>query len=130
MLFGPLLSYEVLRSARHRRHVLFRFVYAVGLFLLLWSVLADSDPVRLGTRESATQLSRVAEAFFYTLMWVQLLAVVLLTPAYTAGAIAEEKARKTLEFLLISDLGDREIVLSKLAVRLGHIVLLLLTGLP
>src|SRR5262245_39826726 len=53
-----------------------------------------------------------------------------LTPAYTAGAIAEEKDRKTLEFLLATDLRDREIVLSKLAARLANLGLIVLTGLP
>ena len=33
----------------------------------------------------------------------------MLTPAYVAGAISEEKDRKTLEFLLATDLRNREI---------------------
>src|SRR5262249_49386495 len=53
-----------------------------------------------------------------------------LTPAYTAGAIAEEKDRKTLEFLLATDLRNREIVLSKLTARYANLTLLLLTALP
>src|SRR5262249_47251743 len=52
------------------------------------------------------ELARFAEAFFSTFILVQLLAVVVLTPAYTAGTIAEEKDRKTLEFLLATDLKD------------------------
>ena len=97
MLFGPLLLYEVLRAARRRRHFLFRSLYGVSLLLLLhWCALASSPVGRGG---SARALSVLGESFFYTFMWVQLLAVALLTPAYTAGAIAEEKARKTLEFL-------------------------------
>ena len=58
------------------------------------------------------------------------LAVALLTPAYVAGAIADEKDRKTLEFLLATDLRSREIVLSKLASRLANLTLFVLTGLP
>jgi len=45
-------------------------------------------------------------------------------------AIAEEKERKTLDFLLASDLRSREIVLGKLASRLAYLTLVLLTGLP
>ena len=56
--------------------------------------------------------------------------MLLLTPAYVAPAIAEEKERRTLEYLFTSDLRNREIVLGKLAVRLGHIVLYILAGLP
>jgi ABC-type transport system involved in multi-copper enzyme maturation permease subunit len=53
-----------------------------------------------------------------------------LTPAYVAGAIADEKERKTLEFMLATDLSNHEIVLSKLLSRLANLTLFLLTGLP
>src|SRR5207248_7583874 len=78
----------------------------------------------------AAALARFAEACFSAFMVVQLLAVVLLTPAYTAGAIAEEKDRKRLEFLLATDLSSREIVLSKLTACLANLTLLVLAGLP
>jgi ABC-type transport system involved in multi-copper enzyme maturation permease subunit len=61
---------------------------------------------------------------------VQFVTVLLLTPAYTAGALAEEKERRTLEFLLATDLHNREIVLSKLASRVAQLTLLVFTGLP
>jgi ABC-type transport system involved in multi-copper enzyme maturation permease subunit len=54
----------------------------------------------------------------------------LLTPIYTAGAIAEEKERRTLELLFGSGLTSREIVLGKLASRTVHILILLFSGLP
>ena len=63
-------------------------------------------------------------------MVVQLLVVLILTPAYLAGAIAEEKDRKTLEFLLATDLRSREIVLSKLLARLANMSMIVLAALP
>ena len=54
----------------------------------------------------------------------------MLTPAYVATAITEEKEGKTLEFLLATDLGSREIVLGKLLARVANIVLVILAGLP
>src|SRR2546430_14080099 len=72
----------------------------------------------------------LAREFSERLMLVQPLAVTILTPAYVAGAIAEEKDRKTMEFLLATDLRNREIVLSKLLSRLANLTLFLLTGLP
>ena len=56
--------------------------------------------------------------------------MVLLTPAYTAGAIADEKQKKTIQFLLVTDLRNHEIVLGKLGSRMAHLGLLLLAGLP
>ena len=47
-----------------------------------------------------------------------------------AGAIADEKERRTLEFLLATDLRDREILFGKLASRVGSLLLFLLAGLP
>ena len=64
------------------------------------------------------------------LMGLQLLGVLLLTPIYTAGAIAEEKERRTLELLFGSGLSSREIVLGKLASRTAHVLALLLAGVP
>ena len=63
-------------------------------------------------------------------MIVQLIAVLILTPVYVAGSVADEKVRKTLEFLLATDLRNREIVLSKLGARLANLTLFVLTGLP
>jgi ABC-type transport system involved in multi-copper enzyme maturation permease subunit len=129
-LFGPMLFYDLVRVARRIRYFVFRCLYVLLLALLLgWVYLLwylDTDTGHLRPNEMA----RFAETFFYTFMSVQFTMVVVLTPAYTAGAIAEEKERKTLEFLLATDLRNREIVLSKLLSRLANITLLTLAGLP
>jgi hypothetical protein len=75
-------------------------------------------------------MPNLAGSFFKWFMSVQFVTVLLLTPAFAAGAIAEEKERKTLEFILATDLRNREIVLSKLASRFSNLGLLILTGLP
>jgi ABC-type transport system involved in multi-copper enzyme maturation permease subunit len=76
------------------------------------------------------ELAKFAESFFMMFMEVQFVGIFLLTPAFAAGAIAEEKDRRTLEYLLATDLDNREIVLGKLVSRLLSLVLLVLTGLP
>ena len=78
----------------------------------------------------ARQHAVIDETFFMFFMLIQLVLVVILTPAYVAGSIADEKDRKTIEFMLATDLRNREIVFSKLLSRLGNMGLLLLTGLP
>jgi ABC-type transport system involved in multi-copper enzyme maturation permease subunit len=126
-LFGPVLFYDMVRMGRRKRHVLMRTLYAGFLLLLLvwvYSLLLHS---RLDTRGQA---ARLASDFFETLMLVQVCAVVVLTPAYLGGAVAEEKERRTLEFILATDLSNQEIVLSKLGSRLANLALFLLTGLP
>jgi ABC-type transport system involved in multi-copper enzyme maturation permease subunit len=131
-LFGPILFYDLVRAARRRRHFLFRGLYTVCLLLLLcwvWWAWTVNRPYT-GEGQSAQEMSVFATSFFFTFMIAQFVILAVLTPAYTAGAIAEEKDRKTLEFVLATDLRDREIVLGKLTARLANLGLLLLAGLP
>lgn len=190
-LFGPVLFYDMIRTARRSRFVIMRLLYA-GLLLfvlcylylnivarrnaevntffygvlvfavfviILVSLIAllrfatshwargiiltlialgavlfflsfwffDTNQAQPTNRRETAVL---AEAFFAAFMIVQLIMVALLTPAYVAGAIAEEKDRKTLEFMLATDLSNHEIILSKLLSRLANIALFLVTGLP
>lgn len=129
-LFGPVLFYDLICVARRGRYLLLRTAYAGFLFLLLCQVYLLWVPEFNRAPMKAQLMAQFAESFFGTFMAVQFIMVVLLTPAYTAGAIAEEKERKTLEFILATDLRNREIVLSKLASRLANLTLLVLTGLP
>jgi ABC-type transport system involved in multi-copper enzyme maturation permease subunit len=126
-VFGPVLFYDMVRTARRNRYVLLRCLYAGFLMLLLFFVYSIVSETRLDNRQHA---ARLAEDFFQWFMLVQLIFVVLLTPAYVGGAVAEEKERRTLEFILATDLRNQEVVLSKLGSRLANLTLFLLTGLP
>jgi ABC-type transport system involved in multi-copper enzyme maturation permease subunit len=137
---GPLFWYELTRSARRGREIWLRCVYGsfllIALFLVYTNWLAayyrgyNPWDIFEGASLPLREMSSFANSFFSALMISQLVAVLLLTPAYTAGAIAGEKERRTLEFLLTTDLSDSEIVLGKLLARLATLGLLLLTGLP
>lgn len=126
-LFGPVLFYDMVRTARRNRYVLMRTLYAVFLLLLLLWVYSLVGSARLDQR---AQEARLAQSFFETLMIVQLIVVVVLMPAYMGGAIADEKERRTLEFILATDLRNQEVILGKLGSRLANLALFLLTGLP
>src|SRR5207245_9325864 len=71
-----------------------------------------------------------ARGYGVVLLSLQAAAVLLLTPAYLAGAFAEEKERRTLDLLFITELRDRELVLGKLFGRLLHLAIILLVALP
>ncbi len=154
-LIGPVLLYDLIRTARRGRYVLLRCIYSLVLLGVLWSVYSQFSAGFTGQRPSfqarvwnaqvqiagprvftdywaarRKEMARFAEAFFSTFIVVQLAAVVLLTPAYTAGTIAEEKDRKTLEFLLATDLRDHDIVFGKLFACMANVGMLVLTGLP
>jgi ABC-type transport system involved in multi-copper enzyme maturation permease subunit len=137
-LLGPVFFYDVVRGARRTRSVVLRIVYAATLALLLCFVYAG----RAGSPEAAWQglweetrvasgeMAAFASSFFSSFLIAQFLVVIVLTPAFTAGAIAEEKETKTLQYLLTTDLASHEIILGKLGARLASLTLLLLTGLP
>jgi ABC-type transport system involved in multi-copper enzyme maturation permease subunit len=125
-LFGPVLFYDMIRSARRGRYFLLRMLYAGFLVFILFTVWLSIRAYNNDLR----QVSFLALQFFEAFMMVQLVLVTLLTPAFVAGSIAEEKDRKTMEFLLATDLRNREIVLSKFGARVANLTLLLLTGLP
>jgi ABC-type transport system involved in multi-copper enzyme maturation permease subunit len=127
-LFGPVLFYDLISLARRGRYVLLRIGYALALLFTLYNVYGNYEYALRAINTNA--MAEFGQAFFFTFVCIQFLAVLLLTPAYTAGAIAEEKERKTLEFLLATDLRNREIVLSKLVARVANLGLLVLTGLP
>jgi ABC-type transport system involved in multi-copper enzyme maturation permease subunit len=75
-------------------------------------------------------MAEFGREFAYACLWMQLLGAFLLTPILTAGAITEERGRRTLDFLLLTHLHDREIVVGKLVARVAHVALIILTGLP
>jgi ABC-type transport system involved in multi-copper enzyme maturation permease subunit len=136
-LFGPILFYDLVATARRGRQVIVRCVYIAALLVMLFLLYAEwfgrgGDLINLLSAEriDRNQISAFNDSFFQKFMAVQYLVIVLLTPGITAGAVAEEKERRTLEYLLATDLHNREIVFGKLAARLAYLTLILLTGLP
>lgn len=127
-LLGPVLFYDMVRTARRHRYFFIRMLYAGFLFFILAYMVLITWLTEQEFR--VRQHAVIAETFFMVFMLVQLILVVVLTPAYVAGSIADEKDRKTIEFMLATDLRNREIVFSKLLSRLGNMSLLLITGLP
>ena len=129
--FGPILWYDLVRTSRRARTYLVRGAYLLILLSVLWMLYVNEWP-HAGYRGAPlnSQIARFAENFLYTFLITQYVLMVVLTPAYTAGAVAEEKQKKTIQFLLATDLRNHEIVLGKLGSRMAHLGLLLLAGLP
>jgi ABC-type transport system involved in multi-copper enzyme maturation permease subunit len=128
-LLGPVFFLELRTAARRPRLLGLRALYATLLLLALGNIVA-AERAPSGWTIPVTRVARLGEQFFWTLSFVQLLAVLLVTPALTAGTIAEEKEQRTLENLLTTDLANAEIALAKLTARLLLMVGLLLAGLP
>lgn len=127
--FGPILGWEMTTLVRRSRYIWLRTLFGSILFFILWSKYAENSSYR-GNRTQIQILSDFANAFFLSFTFVQLLAILLLTPAYVATSVAIEKQRKTIEYLFATDLRNREIVLGKWLARTMNVFMLLLVGVP
>ena len=133
---GPVFFYDLVRTARRGQQLAHRLLYAallLGLlFVVYFSWFPNYGPDSLLQEQaiSPAEKARFASSFFTAFLGIQFTVVLLVTPTYTAGAIAEHKERRTLDFLLATDLTNREIVMGALAARLGNLLLLMITGLP
>jgi ABC-type transport system involved in multi-copper enzyme maturation permease subunit len=126
-LLGPHFYYDVVRLARRGRSTALRVVYILAMFIGLTFVY-NSSPTR--QHMDLNEFAHISERFAYALFVVQNAAIMVLTPAYLASAIAEEKERRTLELLFTTHLSNAEIVLGKLTSRIIHLIGFVLAGFP
>jgi ABC-type transport system involved in multi-copper enzyme maturation permease subunit len=135
LFLGPVFFYDAVRLGRRKWVFWFRSLFAFflgAILLLMYRSYFEYRyrPPGASTQVSIAEYARFAEEFFHVFVTIQVIIIGLLTPAYIAPAIAEEKERRTLEFLFATDLRNREILFGKLAARLGTLTLFLLAGLP
>jgi len=128
-VFGPVFALDALRQTRRPGLFKLRIVYLLLVLLVLLQVYGAwrrSFP----TGPPLAELGRFTLSLFYGFLAVQLVVLLVLTPAVTAGALAEERERGSMAFLLATDLRDHEVVLGKFAARLLQLLGLLLAGVP
>jgi ABC-type Na+ efflux pump permease subunit len=125
---GPVFYYECLLMSRrwqvYAARALFLLIVLAALFLVGLAHVAEHPHPTLQDEAA------VGERFFYALIGTQLVLVLLAAPAATAGSVCLDKARGTLDHLLVTDLSDSEIVLGKLAARLLPVLGLVACTLP
>jgi ABC-type transport system involved in multi-copper enzyme maturation permease subunit len=128
MLMGPVFRAELLRTGRRGRYYVLRLVYGMILLTLSWS---GYQAKFAGSRTaSIAAVAQFAETTFLTFAIVQLVTVLVIVPPLFGGTIADEKQRKTLHYLMASQLSAAEIVTDKTLGRLPHLAVLMAIGLP
>lgn len=137
-----ILHHEMLLGGRRNRTHVFRWLYGGWLVLTAFVLLVGFMMEELnvastrrfsGGRDSGHHASApevVGARFASFFVWQQTLFVFLVVPVFTAGAIIDEKRQGTLQYLLLSDLEARHILLGKLIGRVSQALLWLLAGLP
>ncbi|HEV3117151.1 MAG TPA: ABC transporter permease subunit [Gemmataceae bacterium] len=136
-MVGPVLTQELLLGSRRSRQHLFRRIYTGWLVvqLLFFYFLYLIDANVLGSWLFSGTINSYATTDFATsligkLISQQFILLLLATPAFTAGAITDEKASGTLQYLLAADLTAWEIIVGKLLGRAAQVAILALASLP
>jgi ABC-type transport system involved in multi-copper enzyme maturation permease subunit len=131
MLLGPVFVAEMVTTARRRRYMLMRVVFACALLFILWiCCLGVRNGRMVGGPLSLSESSSLATAFFISFSWTTLIGTILVVPAIAAGTIATERDRRTIEYLFATDLSNAEIVLSKVFAKVLLVAKLLVVALP
>ena len=96
-----------------------------GFTTLLYLVYSSIS--RSSGSAAAGEIGRV---LFLGVVGIELLLIIFIAPAFTAGAITGERERQTYDLLQTTLLATPSFVIGKLESALGYILLLLLSGIP
>ena len=109
MFVGPVFTREIVTIPRGWQLFFSRALYVAALFglvLTAWLILIGSQEVR-----SLGDLSRFGSAVFAVIAPLQLAMAIAFSALLTASAVAQEKDRRTLDLLLMTNLTNTELVL-------------------
>jgi hypothetical protein len=79
---------------------------------------------------SGTEMSDLGRAVYAAITFLQMGMIVLIIPAYSAGAVSGERERKTFDLLALTLLSSSSIVTQKLAAAVAQAVMLILASAP
>lgn len=128
MLVGPIFTREFTIAPRRVRVYVARSVYVaalLGLMVIAWLMLTGTQVVR-----DVGDLARFGTIVFQILAPLQLVVAVFFSAMLAASAVSQEKDRRTLILLLLTNLSNSELVLGKLLASLLGVLVLLAAGVP
>lgn len=126
---NPVMLKELRGRMRGMRAFVVITVY-LGLmsgFATLIYVIYTSTTTQATTSAAAGEIGRV---LFMGIVGIELLLIIFIAPAFTAGAITGERERQTYDLLKTTLLATPSFVIGKLESALGYILLLLLAAIP
>ena len=128
MLIGPVFTREIVTAPRRGRLYVSRAAYVAGLLVLMctaWLLLAGTQVVR-----NVGDMARFGAMLFQILAPLQLALAIFFSALLSASAVTQEKDRRTLVLLLLTNLTNSELVLGKLLASLLGGLVLLASALP
>ena len=108
-----------------------RFAVTIFLFDLMLGIIAITGfEVMFNIHLNPYVDYSGAAKVFYILISMEIVAVMFLIPAFTAGSIAGEREKQTLDILLTTVLTPEKIVMGKLLSSVSMVLLLVVSSLP
>ena len=122
---------ELRGRMRGKRAFVLLTLYLIILGGFAWMVELLLERSFTGDFSSVTYASaQIGRYVFVALLLLETLLVMLLAPAYTAGAISMEREKQTLDLLVATPISSLAIVLGKLFSALSYVFLLILSSIP
>ena len=128
MFAGPVFTREATIAPRRTRTYLSRSACALALLVLAstaWLVLTGAQLVR-----DVGDMARFGAALFALLAPLQLALALFFSALLAAVGVAQEKDRRTLELLLLTNLRNGELVLGCLGASLLQVLMIWLAAAP
>ncbi len=128
MLIGPVFTRELVTQPRRTQHHILRTVYPLALWVLVltaWMVLAGTQRIR-----NISDMARFGTILFQILATLNLAILTFLSAVTAASAVAQEKDKKTLVLLLMTQLSNHEVVLGKLFAALLEVFVMFVAAAP
>ncbi len=128
MLIGPVFTRELTIAPRRSRTYASRAAYVAVLgFVVVTSYLVLTGTQLVG---DVGDLARFGTILFQLMAPLQLALAVFFAAMLSASAVAQEKDRRTLILLLLTNLTNSELVLGKLMASLLNVLMMLVAALP
>lgn len=128
MFAGPIFARELAICPRRKQFFIARTAYAAILLLLLctaWLVVTGTQYIR-----DAGDSARFGATWFQIAAPLQVILAIFSSALVTAASICQEKDKRTLDLLLVTDLSDTELVLGKLLSSLVTLFAAFIGGIP
>ncbi|MFL5338906.1 MAG: ABC transporter permease [Gemmataceae bacterium] len=132
-LLGPVFVWDTERLARRRTTFVLRVVIVTALFAALysaWPTVREVAASPAGQHVGLEVAHRFSRDFSEAFLFAQAAVLLFLTPLYLGGVITDEKEKRTLDFLLVTQLRDRDIILGKFGSRMLALLMAELSALP
>jgi len=130
LITNPMISKELRQRLRERRAWLLPTLYLLVLSgTVLFAYYASTDPSMQGGQREV-QGADIGLAIFLTVVFTQVIVLLLMAPVFSAGSITIEREQRTLAGLLTSLLSVPQIWWGKFVSALLYLLLLLSSALP